>query len=124
MNLKIMLAVFTVNSVLSQLVLRHALQGLGGASTSLAGLPRFIGRAALAPWIYVSVGLQVVSYVLWMLIVSREKLGVATATVGAGFYLLMALAGWAVYGEALSLTQWLGIALVTAGVACMTTVPT
>jgi len=36
-----------------------------------------------------------------MVIVSREKLGVATAGVGAGFYSLVALSAWLVYGEAL-----------------------
>ncbi len=41
------------------------------------------------------------SYGLWMVIVSREKLGVATAGVGAGFYALVALSAWLVYGEAL-----------------------
>ena len=56
---------------------------------------------------------------MWMLIVSREKLGVATATVGAGFYTLMALSAWLVYGETLSPLQWAGIALVTIGVVCI-----
>ena len=56
---------------------------------------------------------------MWMIILSREKLGVATATVGAGFYTLMALSAWLVYGETLSLVQWAGIALVTLGVVCI-----
>ena len=67
----------------------------------------------MPPWIYTSVALQIVSSVMWMLIVSREKLGVATATVGAGFYTFMALSAWRIYGETLSSVPWAGIALVT-----------
>jgi drug/metabolite transporter (DMT)-like permease len=119
MTLKFLFVVFTVNAVISQLLLRRAMQGLGGAPTGLSAMPHFIGQAALSPWVYASVTLQILSYVLWMLIVSREKLGVATASVGAGFYVLMAVSAWLIYGETLSTLQWLGIVLVTCGVVCI-----
>jgi drug/metabolite transporter (DMT)-like permease len=118
MPLRLLIVAFTVNSVISQLVLRRGLQELGSPA-NLVGLPRFLGHAALSYWIYASITLQILSYVMWMLIVSREKLGVATATVGAGFYTLMALSAWLVYGETLSPLQWSGIALVTLGVVCI-----
>ena len=118
MTAKFLFVAFTVNSVISQLVLRRGLQDLVSPA-SLTNLPRFIGSAALSPWIYASITLQILSYVMWMIIVSREKLGVATATVGAGFYTLMALSAWFVYGETLSPVQWAGIALVTLGVMCI-----
>jgi drug/metabolite transporter (DMT)-like permease len=118
MNARLLFVAFTVNSVISQLILRRGLQDLVSPA-SLTNLPRFIGSAALSPWIYASITLQILSYVMWMLIVSREKLGVATATVGAGFYSLMALSAWLVYGETLSPVQWAGIALVTLGVVCI-----
>jgi drug/metabolite transporter (DMT)-like permease len=118
MSIKLLFVAFTVNSVISQLVLRRGLQELGSPA-SLAGLPRFLGNAAVSYWIYGSIALQILSYVMWMLIVSREKLGVASATVGAGFYTLMALSAWLVYGETLSPLQWSGIALVTLGVICI-----
>jgi drug/metabolite transporter (DMT)-like permease len=118
MPLRLLLVAFTVNTVISQLVLRRALNELGSPA-SLSGLPRFIGNAAVSPWIYASVALQILSYVVWMIIVSREKLGVATASVGAGFYILMALSAWLIYGETLSPLQWTGIVLVTLGVVCI-----
>jgi drug/metabolite transporter (DMT)-like permease len=118
MSIRFLLVAFTVNSVISQLVLRRALNALGSPA-SVWALPRFIGNAALSPWIYASVTLQILSYMMWMVIVSREKLGVATATVGAGFYTLMALSAWFVYGETLSPVQWTGIAFVTLGVVCI-----
>lgn len=115
MSLRFLFVIVTVNSVVSQLLLRRALYNLEGPA-GLSELPRFIGNAALSPWIYASVALQIVGYVLWMLVVSREKLGVATASIGAGFYILMALSAWLVYGEELSLLQWIGIFAVTIGV--------
>jgi drug/metabolite transporter (DMT)-like permease len=118
MSARFLFIAFTVNSVISQLVLRRGLQDFVSPA-SVTNLPRFIGSAALSPWIYASITLQILSYVMWMLIVSREKLGVATATVGAGFYTLMALSAWLVYGETLSPVQWAGIALVTLGVICI-----
>jgi drug/metabolite transporter (DMT)-like permease len=118
MTAKFLFIAFTVNSVISQLVLRRGLQDLVSPA-SFSSLPRFIGSAALSPWIYASITLQILSYVMWMVIVSREKLGVATATVGAGFYTLMALSAWLIYGETLTLTQWAGIVLVTLGVVCI-----
>jgi drug/metabolite transporter (DMT)-like permease len=118
MSAKLLFIAFTVNSVISQLVLRRGLQDLVGPA-NVANLPRFIGSAALSPWIYASITLQILSYTMWMLIMCREKLGVATAPVGAGFYTLMALSAWIIYGETLTLMQWAGIALVTLGVVCI-----
>jgi drug/metabolite transporter (DMT)-like permease len=54
-----------------------------------------------------------------MMLVSREKLGVATAGVGGGFYILMTLSAWLIYGETLSPLQCIGIVLVTLGVVCI-----
>lgn len=117
--LRLLLVVFTVNAVITQLLLRRATNMLGSPPTGLSALPRFVSQAALSPWVYASIALQVFGYVLWLVIVSREKLGVATASVGAGFYGLMALSAWLIYGETLSALQWIGIVLVTCGVVCI-----
>lgn len=119
MPLKSLLVAFTLNAVVAQLLVRRATNGLGGSPASLSALPKFIGSAALSPWVYVSLLVQLCGYVLWLVIVSRQKLGVATASIGGGFYVLMALSAWLIYGETLSLVQWLGIVLVTVGVVCI-----
>jgi drug/metabolite transporter (DMT)-like permease len=116
MPVRLLIALFTVNAVASQLLLRQATNTLGGAPASLAALPRFIGQAAVSPWVYFAAFLQILGYVLWLVIVSRVKLGAATASVGAGFYLLMAFSAWLIYGETLSALQWVGVVLVTGGV--------
>ena len=118
MPTKLLVLAVAVNAVLGQLLLKRALAALGG-TTAVANLPRFIFDAAKSPWIYSSLAIQAFGYGLWMILISRVKLGVATASVGAGFYILMPLCAWAVYGESLSFMQWLGIGLITLGVTCV-----
>jgi multidrug transporter EmrE-like cation transporter len=108
----------TLNAVLGQLMLKYAVLGLGG-SPALSNLPAFVLAAAKSPLVYVSIAIQGFGYLLWMMLVARMKLGLASASVGAGFYVGMALAAWAVYGEALSRLQWLGLGLITLGVTCI-----
>jgi drug/metabolite transporter (DMT)-like permease len=108
----------TVNAVVGQLLLKHALVTLGGR-TALETMSKFVLDAATSPWIYASLAIQGLGYFLWIVLISREKLGVATASVGAGFYSLMPLCAWALFGESLTHMQWLGIGLITIGVTCV-----
>jgi drug/metabolite transporter (DMT)-like permease len=118
MPTRLLIIAVTINAVLGQLFLKRALISIGGRA-AFATIPRFVAAAAGSPWIYASLAIQGFGYLLWMMLVSREKLGVATASVGAGFYLLMPLCAWAVYGESLTNLQWLGIGLLTIGIACV-----
>jgi len=108
----------TLNAVLGQLMLKYAVIGLGGSS-ALSNLPAFILSAAKSPLVYVSIAIQGFGYLLWMMLIARMKLGLASASVGAGFYVCMALAAWGVYGESLSRLQWLGLGLISLGVSCI-----
>jgi drug/metabolite transporter (DMT)-like permease len=110
----------TLNAVLGQLLLKYAVIRLGVAP-SFSNLAAFIASAARSPLVYLSVAVQGLGYLLWMMLIARMKLGPATASVGAGFYVCMALAAWGVYGESLSYLQWLGLALVALGVVCIGT---
>lgn len=73
-----------------------------------------------APRIWMAVAIQGAGFLVWAWVVSRMKLGVAFATAGAFFYILLAAASWALYGERLTGWQWAGILLVSAGVVLMT----
>jgi drug/metabolite transporter (DMT)-like permease len=118
MPTKFLIIAVTVNAVLGQLLLRRALETLGGRA-ALATLPKFVVDALASPWMYASLAIQGLGYFLWIVLISREKLGVASASVGAGFYILMPLCAWLVYGESLSGLQWFGISLITVGVTCV-----
>jgi drug/metabolite transporter (DMT)-like permease len=118
MQTRLLIVAVTVNAVLGQLLLKRALATLGGR-TALAILPRFVLDAVTSPWMYASLAIQGLGYFLWMVLISREKLGVASASVGAGFYILMPLCAWVVYGESLTGLQWFGIGMITVGVTCV-----
>jgi drug/metabolite transporter (DMT)-like permease len=118
MPTKLLIIAVSVNAVVGQLLLKHALAMLGGRP-ALANMSKFLLDAATSPWIYISLAVQGFGYFLWILLISREKLGIATASVGAAFYVLMALCAWLVYGETLNLLQWFGIGFITIGVLCV-----
>jgi drug/metabolite transporter (DMT)-like permease len=122
MPTKLLIVMVSINAVLGQLLLKRGIAALGGTA-ALAMLPRFIFAAIRSPWICAAVAVQGFGYFLWMIVVSRVKLGVATASVGGAFYLLLALAAWGFYGEALTSVQWLGIVLITIGVVCVSQTP-
>ena len=122
MPTKLLIVAVSINAVLGQLLLKRGIGALGG-TTSLAMLPRFIVGAVRSPWICTAVAIQGLGYFLWMIVVSRVKLGVATASVGGAFYLLVALSAWGFYGEALTSLQWVGIVLITIGVVCVSLAP-
>jgi drug/metabolite transporter (DMT)-like permease len=120
MPTKLLIAAITLNAVAGQLLLKRALITLGGRA-AFSTIPKLFLDAAVSPWIYASIAVQGLGYFLWMILISREKIGVATASVGAGFYILMPLCAWTLYGESLSNLQWFGMALLTVGVVCVST---
>lgn len=118
MTTRLLIIAVTINAVLGQLLLKRALVDVGGRP-ALAFIPRFLLDAARSPWMYASVAVQGFGFFLWLVLISREKLGVAAASVGAGFYILMPLCAWTLYGESLTTLQWLGMSLIIVGVTCV-----
>lgn len=116
--IKLLIVVVTLNSLASQMLLKHAVGRIGSPAT-LDGLVPFFKAAAVSPPVYLSLVLQVVGYALWMIVISKEKLGVAVAVLGSGFYVAIALIGWLAFDESLTHLQWAGILLITIGIACM-----
>jgi drug/metabolite transporter (DMT)-like permease len=122
MPTKLLIISVSINAVVGQLLLKRGTSALNGISP-LTDWWRFVTTAATSPWICSAVAVQGFGYILWMIVVSRVKLGVATASAGAGFYILMAFSAWAVFGESLTNVQWIGIILITIGVTCVSLGP-
>jgi drug/metabolite transporter (DMT)-like permease len=119
MLVKLLLILVSVNTIASQLLLKKGVTQLGGVK-SVSALAHFIPLAIMSPWIVLSVFLQVVGYVMWFFVVTREKLGIAVAFTGASFYILMTLSAYYFYGEVLTIWQGVGIGLIILGVICVT----
>jgi drug/metabolite transporter (DMT)-like permease len=115
---RLLLVLVAINTTASQLLLKKGVTQLGGVKT-LTDFPRFIGIAVTSPWIVLSVCLQITGYLMWFMIVTREKLGIAVALTGASFYIFMAFSAWYFYGETLTLLQCAGISLIILGVICV-----
>lgn len=115
-----MILFVTCSTLGSQLLVKHAVQQIAlrqppptGASWLLAALT--------SPAVLAAIFIQGIGFMVWVVVVSRVKLGLAFAISGSCFYLLIALASWYLYGEKLSLPQWLGIGMVSAGVLLLAT---
>ncbi|HEY1036498.1 MAG TPA: hypothetical protein VGE09_16100 [Pseudoxanthomonas sp.] len=111
----LMILFVTCSTLGSQLLIKHAVARLGTHDPVLRGLD-WIVAAMTSPTVLLAIAVQAVGFVVWVVVVSRVKLGVAFALSGAFFYILMAAATWLLYGERLTMGQWAGIALISAGV--------
>ena len=115
---KFLILVVVCNSAASQLLLKRAVNDIGAPAT-YPGLLQFFVAAAASPPVWISLVLQVLGYALWIVVLTQEKVGVAVAMLGSGFYLLMAVLAWVFFDERLGPVQWAGIVLITVGVACL-----
>ena len=113
---EVLMILFVTCSTLSgQLMLKHGVTQLGIRAPALAGW-QWLWGAMASPWVLGAVAIQGVGFLVWMVVISRVKLGVAFAVSGAFLYGLMALSSWLLYGERLTLGQWMGLALISTGV--------
>lgn len=121
MTVYLLVLVTTLCTIGGQLILKRAMVTLKPLQAQ--GIFEFLFGAALSPLVWAALMLQVLGYVAWMFVISREKLSVAFALSGSTFYLLMAAASWFFYGERLTPVQWFGLALISTGVVLVTWLP-
>ena len=114
----LMILFVTCSTLGSQLLIKHAVVDIAGRIPAPAGVDWLLAVAA-SPKVWIAVMVQGIGFVVWIVVVSRVKLGPAFATSGAFFYVLLAMASWWLYGERLLPLQWAGIVLVTVGVVLM-----
>jgi multidrug transporter EmrE-like cation transporter len=113
----LMIVFVTCSTLGSQLLVKRAVTGI--APTPVPQGVDWLLAAVLSPTVWLAVAIQGVGFVVWMVVVSRVKLGIAFATSGAFFYVLLAALSWYLYGERLAPLQWAGIVLISAGVLMM-----
>ncbi|HEY0662660.1 MAG TPA: EamA family transporter [Lysobacter sp.] len=121
MNVYLLVLVTTLCTIAGQLILKRAVTGLKPLLD--AGPIDFLIGAATSPLVIGALSLQVLGYVAWLFVLSKEKLSIAFALSGSSFYLLMAFASWYFFGERLSAAQWLGLVLISCGVILVTAMP-
>jgi multidrug transporter EmrE-like cation transporter len=113
---EILMIVFVTGSTLgSQLLVKYEVTQIAAREPALAGW-HWLLAAMLSPGVSAAVVMQGIGFAVWVVVVSRVKLGVAFAISGSFFYVLLALLSWWLYGEKLAAGQWMGIVLISVGV--------
>lgn len=119
MTREILMIIFvTLSTMASQLLVKNGVNILAKRMPELKGA-HWLMAAVLSPSIIAAVAIQGIGFLVWVVVVSRMKLGVAFAISGGFFYLLIPIASWFLYGEKLSLLQWGGLAMISGGVTLM-----
>lgn len=111
----LMILFVTCSTLGSQLLVKHAVSQIALRTPPLTGLS-WLMAAMFSPWVITAIAIQGIGFVVWVVVVSRVKLGLAFAISGSFFYVLIAVLAWLLYGERLLWGQWAGIALVSVGV--------
>lgn len=118
MSVYLLILITTLCTIGGQLILKRAVTGLKPLLQD--GPITFLIGAATSPLVIAALSLQVLGYVAWLFVLSKERLSIAFALSGSSFYLLMALASWYFFGERLTTGQWLGLLLISLGVILVT----
>ncbi|WP_206859994.1 hypothetical protein [Lysobacter changpingensis] len=112
----LLIAVSTLCTLSAQLMLKKVIVDPATREAMAAGPTSFILSAAMHPFTWLALCLQVGGYVVWFFVLSRERLAVSFALSGSLFYILTALAAWHFYSERLTPYQWSGIIFISIGV--------
>jgi undecaprenyl phosphate-alpha-L-ara4N flippase subunit ArnE len=119
MNVYLLVLFTTLCTICGQLILKRAVDELKPLLQT--GIVDFLFGAATSPLVVIALSLQVLGYIAWLFVLSKEKLSIAFALSGSSFYLLMAGASWYFFDERLSGGQWLGLMMISVGVILVTT---
>jgi drug/metabolite transporter (DMT)-like permease len=112
----LLIATTTICTLVAQMILKKAVNMPAMKLALGEGPVSFILAAALHPLVWLALSLQVLGYVVWFFVLTREKLAVSFALSGAMIYTITALAAWYFYGERLTALQWTGILMISLGV--------
>jgi multidrug transporter EmrE-like cation transporter len=99
----------------AQLLLKAGTNVLGVITLSSADWPAQFGRMALEPHIAAGLACYVVSVIVWIVGLSRVPVSIAYPLLSLG-YVVNAIAAHYLFGEAVTLSRWLGIGFIIVGV--------
>ncbi|GBD07961.1 4-amino-4-deoxy-L-arabinose-phosphoundecaprenol flippase subunit ArnE [Candidatus Thermoflexus japonica] len=103
-------------AVVGQVLLKQGMRVAGPVTLSLYGLPHLILQLATNPWVVVGMSLYLGGSLFWLTALSRLDLSLAYPFAGLN-YVLILLASYFVFGEALNPTRIAGALLIALGVS-------
>lgn len=111
----LMILFVTCTTLGGQLLLKQAVSQIAARNPAPTGTDWLVATF-LSPGVWAAIVIQGIGFIVWVVVISRIKLGLAFALAGAFLYILMALASWQFFGERLAPFQWIGIVFVSIGV--------
>lgn len=99
----------------AQLLLKAGTNALGVITLTRDGWVETLCRMATEPHFVAGVAIYMVSLLVWILGLSRVPVSIAFPLLSLG-YVLNAIAAHYLFGEAVTLTRWLGIGFIVLGV--------
>ena len=114
-----LIAFSTACNLLAQLSLKQVVSLPAVRSALEAGPLAFVLAVTTERMTWLALCLQISGYLVWFFVLARAKFAVAFALSGALFYFMTAIAAWLFFGERLTVSQWFGLTLLSAGVFLM-----
>lgn len=111
----LLVLIVTFCTIGSQLILKNGVLTLTAILRN-EGVLSFLIAAATSPKVILALAIQGLGYVVWLFVLTQERLSVAFAISGSFFYLVMAAASWFFFDERLTVMQWWGLLLISGGV--------
>jgi multidrug transporter EmrE-like cation transporter len=99
----------------AQLLLKAGTNALGVITLTRDGWPDTLAQMATQGYFVAGVAFYGVSLIVWILGLSRVPVSIAYPMLSLG-YVINAIAAHYLFGEALSVTRWLGIGFIVLGV--------
>lgn len=99
----------------SQLLLKAGMENIGHFEFSFAKIFEVGLQIILSPFILMGLSIYVVSFAVWLLVLSRVDVGLAYPMVSLG-YVLNAITAYYLFGESLTLARLTGILIILIGV--------
>ena len=101
-----------VMGVVNQYLAVRTARALAGEPFGLA----WLAAAIRSPWVQTWIGCEVVTFAVWMVVLSSLTLSAAFPMTAIGYVLVVGM-GWLVLGEPVTLAELVGGAAILAGVA-------
>ena len=114
----ILLSIAIVTTVLSQLLFKQGMLVLGGINFSFSNIFSLVISTLKNPFLFTGLVFYGISFLLWLLVLSKMKLSIAYPITSLNFVLAI-IASYYLFGERLSPGQYFGIVLITLGVIAL-----
>lgn len=109
----LILAVVTTNAI-SQLLLKHGMNGTGGFEFSGGSLLRTVPLVAFNPWVLGGLAMLVFSTALHLMVLSRVDISFAYPFLSVAYVLVLSASHY-LFGETLNVARIAGVGLICVG---------